>query len=141
MIDYQEFLDEVRALQLFDNEWHRDAAIKAVLGMVASRMQLTQARKMTELLPEPLTLEKLRSHQNTPTPLSIAEYVRSVGQQFKLTDEQARQLINTVWQLAKDSMGADNFVELSKNLPGDWAEAMRNVNVPRLMPIRESRRN
>lgn len=133
-MEYREFIDRVRKLEFIDDEQTADSAVKSVLGIFASRMQETQAHDLVSKLPRQLDMETLRGHQNSPTNLSVGEYAGVISQQFNLSLDQSRDLINTVWQIARESVGTQRFTELSKNVPGDWAEAIRNVQIPRIDP-------
>lgn len=133
-MEYRDFIDRVKKLQFIQDEQTADAAVKSVLGILTSRMQETQAYNLTEKLPQQLDLETLRGHQEHPTNLSINEYAGVISQQFNLSLDQSRELINTVWQTAKETVGTQRFAQLSKNVPGDWAEAIKNVQIPRIDP-------
>src|SRR5436309_1356740 len=66
-MDYQQFIQETRKLDFIPDEETADAAVKAALGVLASRLDEEHARKFTAKLPEPLTYERLRGHQqDTP---------------------------------------------------------------------------
>jgi uncharacterized protein (DUF2267 family) len=101
--------------------------IKAILGILASRMEEEPARKLTDKLPEPLTLQKLRSHQSNVTPLSAENYTVEIREQFKITLDQARTLVNTVLHIAKDDVGQDVFDEIEKYLPTDWVTTIEKA--------------
>lgn len=123
-MDYQQFIQKVKEFDFIENDEQADAAVKAVLGTLASRLREPEAHKMTEKLPEPLTYEKLRGQQVYTTPISVDEYERSIGQQFHIGQENARKLIRTVFDTAKDAIGNETVKELEKALPDDWARLM-----------------
>lgn len=95
-MDYDEFVQSVSSLDFMQDTDTADAAIKAILGILASSMDDKEARDFTSRLPEPLTLERLRGHQVRPTRISVEEFVSEIQEQFKLTNGQARLLINKV---------------------------------------------
>lgn len=84
---------------------YADAAIKAVLGILASSMEETEAQKFAEKLPEQLDLKKLRGHQEQRKSISPETYVNEVANQFYLTRDQARPLINKVLEYAEKVTG------------------------------------
>lgn len=122
-MEYDEFTREVMDLNVVRDPDQADAAVKAVLGILASRLKEPQAEKLTQNLPEPLTLEKLRSHQKrTAIPLTVDEYVAEVAAQFKLSLDEAQMLIETVLGIAKENLDDQTLDELESNLPDDWAD-------------------
>src|SRR5438046_7268132 len=92
-MDYQKFLDHV---QRFEFVRDPDAAVKAVCGILASRMDEANAREFTSHLPEPLTLDLLRGHQENPPNISVEDAVTTLLQQFHISRQQARELLQSV---------------------------------------------
>lgn len=104
-MDYERFIQDVQNTGIVTDRESADAMVKAVLGILAGRMTEDQARRLTEDLPEPLTLEELRSHQKYVLNISPEEYTRVIMDQFNLDEEQARALIDTVLLTTKDCIG------------------------------------
>lgn len=126
-MDYQEIIRRVKELDFIGDEETADAAVKAVLGILASRLDEVQARRLTESLPEPLTLERLRGHQKRIEEISVAQYIAEIGTQFKISTDQANTLINTVLHIAKEATGDGVLVEIENRLPSDWAETIQKA--------------
>ena len=123
-MDYQKFLDTVKRLQFIRTEAAADAAIKAVLGILASSMNREQAEKFVSRLPEPLTIETLRSHQARPLDITIEEFFDEIGSEFKLNPDQAKKLVDTVFRLTKDAVGEETITEVEFDMPAEVAEEL-----------------
>jgi uncharacterized protein (DUF2267 family) len=105
-----------------------DSVIKAVLGIFASRLHEEQAQHFTERLPDPLTFERLHSHQVRPITISFDQYVTEIAQQFNLNNNQARLLISEVLHDTKEElMNNDAINEVVRDLPDDWARFFDNI--------------
>ncbi|MBE9168223.1 DUF2267 domain-containing protein [Pleurocapsales cyanobacterium LEGE 06147] len=126
-MEYQQFTQEVENLDFISERDTADAAVKAVLGILASRMEESDAQKLTEQLPEPLTLEKLRSHQQRIINISVDQFFEEISTQFKLSVEQARTLANRVFHLTKDAVGNETVNEIQSHLPSDWASVLQGA--------------
>ncbi|MBI2400695.1 MAG: DUF2267 domain-containing protein [Deltaproteobacteria bacterium] len=123
-MDYQRFLDTVKRLQFIRTEEDADAAIKTVLGILASSINQEQAKKFVSKLPEPLTIETLRSHQARPLDITIEEFFDEVGAEFKLNPDQAKKLVDTVFRLTKDAVGEETITEVEFDMPAEVAEEL-----------------
>lgn len=119
-MEYEQFVEEVKKLDFVENEEMADAAIKGVIGRLASRLQEPEAHKFSEELPEPLSYEKLRGMQAYPTNISAEQYVEDVRQQFRISHENAEILVKTILHLTKEAIGEDTLKEVEKDLPSDW---------------------
>lgn len=123
-MEYQRFLDEVQSFDFVPHQDAADAIVKGTLGILASRLDEPAARKMTENLPGPLTLEKLRSHQRYPLDIPVDQYIENIGGQFRLTREQAHQVARRILHLAKEAMDPKSVQEIEKHLPADWVSVI-----------------
>lgn len=123
-MEYQEFIQEVKNLDFIDTQDTADAAIKAVLGVLASRMEEPHAKKLTEKLPDPLSVERLRGQQVNINEISVNEYIEVIATQFRLNHDQALILVKTILHFTKGSVGNETIKELEKNLPPDWTDIM-----------------
>lgn len=54
-MEYEDFIRAVSELDFIQDEEEADSAVKAALGILASRLDEEEARKLTEYLPNPLT--------------------------------------------------------------------------------------
>lgn len=127
-MEYIEFVKQVRDLDFIADETSADAAVKAVLGILASELREPQARILAEKLPAPLTFEKLRSHQRkTAIMISADDYIQEIADQFNLNREQAKQLVGKVLHLAKITVGSEGMDAVEKTLPDDWKKMIGSV--------------
>jgi len=118
MAEYTEFLDRARR---FDFVRDPDAAVKAVYGILASRLEECDARQFREKLPEPLTIEKLPS-QWSPGRISVDGALTALAEQLHISRAQAGQLLVSLTRFARESVGREVFQHAAKNLPENWAE-------------------
>lgn len=120
-MEYQTFVDEVKKLDFIEKEETADAAVKAVFGMLVSRMENEDdAREFTNTLPEPLTYEKLRSHQVRPTYINPEQYLEVLTEQFKLSMEDAEKLVKTVLRTTRENLSEAEIGSLKDKLPEEW---------------------
>lgn len=120
-MEYETLVEEVNKLDFIKDRATADAGVKAVLGILASRLGATQAQRLTEKLPEPLDYDRLRGLQGRALELSIDEYVQNIARQFNFNEGQAARLIVAVLHFTKDAMGAEKE-QLKSELPYDWAD-------------------
>ncbi len=123
-MDYRSFVEGVKKLQFIRTEEKAEEAIKAVLGILASSMGAEQAEKLFSRLPEPLTMENLRSRQARPLDITIEEFFDEVGAEFNLAPDQSKKLVDTVFRLAKYAVGEDTITEVESDMPPDVAEEL-----------------
>lgn len=121
-MDYQEFIQPVQKLGFIGDPDQADAAAKAVLGILASRLEPDDARRLTEKLPEPLTLDRLRGHQVRTPDLSVDQYVAEIATKFRLNHEQASELVDTVLHEAWEAAGDGTMNDIRAKLPPDWGK-------------------
>lgn len=124
-VKYQRFIQEIQSLDFVNDESMADAAAKAVLGHLASRLQEPQARKLTQNLPDPLTYEKLRGQQMNVNPISAEQFFTDISEQFQISSDRARNLVNKVLHLAKDTVEEQALSEVNQSLPSDWTNVMQ----------------
>jgi uncharacterized protein (DUF2267 family) len=126
-MEYERLLENVEKLDFIPDRETAEAAIKAVLGTLASRMKDVQAHRFADTLPEPLTYNKLRGHQINITSISLEQFVRSLGSQFKLNIEQTQTLIRTIFRITKESTPRDSVQEWEQGLPEEWKAVVENA--------------
>jgi uncharacterized protein (DUF2267 family) len=126
-MEYSEIVNRVERLDFITDSETADSAVKAVLGILTSRMEETDARKLTEQLPGPLTLDKLRGHQRRVEEISAAQYISEIGTQFSLSSENAGELVKTVLHTAKEATGDGVFHDVEESLPSDWRELIEKA--------------
>ncbi|MBE9049386.1 DUF2267 domain-containing protein [Nostocales cyanobacterium LEGE 11386] len=119
-MEYERFVDAACSLPFIQDKETADAAVKAVLGILASKLEDEQAHQLSDSLPEPLTYERLHSHQVRKLPISADEYITVIREQFKLDDIQASQLIQQTLRVTKEAV-KDKINEFTSRLPADWS--------------------
>lgn len=126
-MEYSSYVKQVTSLEFIPDEQTADAAIKAVLGILASRMEEDEARKLCESLPQPLDCNVLRGHQARPVDISVDQYLIEIGQQFKLDYNQANTLVTRVLHCVKESVERPVIEEIEEGLPSDWTQALEKA--------------
>ena len=122
---YAEFIQTVQQLDFISQPDHADAAVKTVLGILASRLTESQAQHLTQKLPEPLNVDLLRGHQESDLSFSAEQFLEEISTQLEIEKAQAEALVNTVFQLTKETIGTETLKELTEFLPSDWSEMMQ----------------
>jgi uncharacterized protein (DUF2267 family) len=126
-MDYHEMIRRVRKLDFIRNDETADAAVKAVLGILACALTEEQARKLSEKFPEQLALNRSGSGDRSMQPVSVKEYTAGICAEYKISVHQARTLVRNVLYFTKIASG-DNFIlDIRQKLPVDWAEAIQNA--------------
>jgi hypothetical protein len=126
-MDNHEMTRRVRKLDFIRNDQTADAAVKAVLGILASRLNDEQAHKLAEKFPEHIVLNRFGSDDRSMQPVSVSEYTAGISAQYKISVHQARTLVRNVLYFAKVASGDSFILDIKKGLPIDWAEAIQNA--------------
>lgn len=119
-MEYQKFIDAACSLPFIDNQETADAAIKAVLGHIASILDESQAHQLTDSLPDPLTYDRLHSHQVRRLDMPVDEFLGEIYDQLNLNGDQARQLAQKTFQVTQEAIGNDKMQQIASQLPEDW---------------------
>lgn len=125
-MDYGKFVQEISLLDYIRSEAEADAAIKAVLGIIASSLDLEVARRLTAALPHPLTLEKLRSHQAGTLAVPADYFFGELSSQFKISEIQAEDLAIHVLHRVKESLSEKDLQVVEDHLPADMAKVLES---------------
>lgn len=126
---YEELLQQARRTELFQDQATMESAVKAVLGIFASRLEEEQARRFTSFLPAPLTYDTLRGHQANVTAISPAQYIETVAEQFHLPKEQAQRLVKMLLRVVTENLPGDVYTIVRNNLPSDWNQLLESGSV------------
>ncbi len=118
-MQYDDMTKQVMKLDFIQDRDTADAALKAVWGVIASAVDENTAREFTRGLPDPLTEEKLRSHQARPTDTPALDLVDLIGNQFHLSSEQSRELIQWVIETGEQAMPEESVERIRDALPDD----------------------
>lgn len=118
-MEYQDLLD--RAKQVVGDDRQADAGVKAVFGILASKLDEPQARRLTDDLPKPLTYERLRGHQVSDVPLTAEQYPIAIATELGLDPEDSRELVHEVLDAARQGLPENTLADLRNDLPEDWA--------------------
>ncbi len=119
-LSYGDFLERVAMLGFIRDVERADAAIKAVLGILANRLGRDEAARLLDRLPAPLSLATLRRRQARGLELDVERYIRDVQVQFDLSWDQAYTLIERVLHLAREHVGEQAWQQLHGELPEEW---------------------
>jgi len=124
---YQDLVLKVSALDFIKDDKIADSAIKAVFGIMLSSMREEDARNLAQMLPVPLSLERLRGHQKRHLRVTPDYYITEIALQFRLTHDQAEKLVSTILRHAKGSLPEDTVIDWESHLPADVAEVVRGA--------------
>ena len=123
-MDYENFLKAVEEMDFIESREHADSVIKGVFGILASELDEAHAKILTERLPEPLTMEKLRGMQKYRLRISFDQYLEEISGEFGIARDQAEKLVDALFGMMLESVDMDAFNEIKSNLPDDWVRAM-----------------
>lgn len=127
-MEYNQLTQAVKKFNFIGNdEQQADAAVKATMGIIASRMTEEDAREFANSLPEPLSLEKLRSHQDYQNQVSPQEHFQVIATQFNINEEEAQRMVKDVLHTAKEGISEEQFNTWKQKLPADWSSFMDEV--------------
>jgi hypothetical protein len=126
VMEYNEMIRRVRRLDFIRNDQTANTAVKDVLGILAGSLNDEQARKLAGKFPEDVVLGSFGSVDKKTT-ISVNEYTAGICSQLKISVHQARMLLRNVLYFTKETSGANDFPEIKKSLPNDWADAIQNA--------------
>lgn len=127
-MEYNQLIQSVKKFNFIGNdEQQADAAVKATMGIIASRMKEEDAREFENSLPEPLSLEKLRSHQDNQNQESPQEHFQVIATQFNINEEEAQRMVKDVLHTAKEGLSEEQFKSWKQKLPTEWSSFMDEV--------------
>lgn len=116
-------MEAVQALDFIHDDETAEKGIKAVLGILASKLDEQEAREFTAELPDYLDYETLRGHQEKPTPTSPYDTVEIIGNELNLEPGQANELMNEVISVTKQQAKGE-VSDIAAQLSEDWREAL-----------------
>lgn len=117
---YKEIIEPI---DFVEDEEMAEEAIKAVLGILASRITEQEAREFTAELPGYLSYETLRGHQLTPTPTSPADTINIIADKFNIEKKQAHELIQKIIGVAKEQ-AAGEISHIAAEISEEWRKAI-----------------
>lgn len=126
-MEYNQLLSSVKQLNFIENEQMADAAIKATFGILVSSIPENSARELTRSLPDPLTFEKLRSHQESTNDVSPRDHIQQIATQFNLPENQAEELVSRVFSAAR-SGSSEQQSNWEQKLPGEWSSFVKKFD-------------
>lgn len=119
-MDYQHVKNRLTQIHGIEDDQTADAVVKSVLGHLVSRVDEEEARKIGEHLPQELSLENLRGHQQHVTSITADQFVADVADQFNVPGSTAKEAIHVVLGAAKEDFPEEHKQELKTKLPQDW---------------------
>lgn len=117
------YMEAVQALDFIQDDKTAEKGIKAVLGILTSKLDEQEAREFTAELPDYLDYETLRGHQAKPTPTSPYDAVEIVANELNLELGQANELMNEVISVVKEQAKGE-VSDIAAQLSDDWREAL-----------------
>lgn len=127
-MEYDQLIQSVKKFTFIGgNEERADAAVKASMGLLASRMSEQDAKEFANYLPEPLTLNTLRSHQQNPNRESLRDYFQIIATQFNTDAAEAQSMVEAVLHAAKESLSPQQFNSWKQKLPAEWARFLDDL--------------
>ena len=120
-MDYNTFTQSTRNLDFIHDDSTADAAVKAVFGVMTSKMGEEQAKEFISFFPGPWPYDKLRSHQERPTEIDPNEYMEVIASQFDLNRQQAEELVRNLLHTTKENLPEEKVASWESMLPEDWS--------------------
>lgn len=119
-MEYPDFINTAMKLDFIPDESTADSAVKAVVGILASRLDESGAAELTDSLPEPLTFERLRGDEKTDLRMQAKDTFGVLATQFSMDEKQASFLVREVLGAVKSTLPRDRQSHLEEALPDDW---------------------
>lgn len=116
-------MEVIEPLDYVEDEKMAEEAIKAVLGILASRISEQEAKEFTAELPDYLSYETLRGHQLSPTPTSPSDTIEIVADKFNITEDKAHELMQHIIGVAKEQ-AAGEISDIAAEISDEWREAI-----------------
>ncbi|UFS70365.1 DUF2267 domain-containing protein [Geomonas sp. RF6] len=121
---YEDFLEQARRVEFFQDEKTIESAVRMVLGILVSRLDEDNARLLTSTLPQPLTYEALRRPQARYRDISADDYIETIAEQFHLRKEHALRVVTSILWIVKNELPREIYMTVSNTLPADWKELL-----------------
>ena len=125
-MEYRKLVDTVRDLEFIKDKAMAQAAVKAVLGVLVSRLEEEVAREFADTLPEPLGFDMLRGRQVNVTDVSVQQYRDTIAEQFELELDDAWQLVRTILHIVKEGLSDEVIEDIQETLPSDWQRFLQS---------------
>jgi uncharacterized protein (DUF2267 family) len=119
-MEYQDFVSRARSFPFIRDTDTAEAAVKATVGMLASRLDGARASLLANRLPEPLTFEKLRGDQVNQTSIEVEQGLNTLNTQFNLDHEQSNELLESMLSCVAEAVDNQTLDELKQGLSEDW---------------------
>jgi uncharacterized protein (DUF2267 family) len=119
-MEYRDLVKAVQDFEFIKDEETAGAAVKAVLGVLASRLEENVARELANSLPKQLDYGTLRGRQMYVTNVSVQQYLEIIAKQFNLGHDDAWRLVRTVLHTVKDGIAEEVIDDIQEALPTDW---------------------
>ena len=125
-MEYRDLVSAVKEHQFIKDKATAEAAVKAVLGVLVSRLEEEVARDFAETLPKPLDFDTLRGRQVNVTEVSVQQYRDTIAEQFHLELDEAWQLVRTVMHIVRDGLSDEIIEDIQETLPSDWQRFLQS---------------
>lgn len=120
-MEYNNLIESINNLEFVENKDQADAAVKATLGRLLSALDEDGAKEISEFLPEPLSLETLRGHQENNLKINRQEFIEEISTEFNLDNNKAEELVKSVFKVTKENLSEDQFKKLKQRMPNELA--------------------
>ncbi len=118
-MQYDEMKKRIMALDFIPDSDTADAALRAVWGIIASAVDEDTAGQVTSELPDPLVRDMLCGHPARPTGTRPTDFVELIANQFHLSPDQSRELIEWVIETGEEAMPEESVDRIRDALPDD----------------------
>jgi len=126
---YEDLISQARKSEFFSDEKSMESAVRAVLGILTSRLDEESARLFTSALPQPLSYETLRRPQRIYQRISANEYIETIADHFNLRKEHALRVVTSILWVVKSELSRDIYTRVSNDLPADWKELLETGHI------------
>ena len=127
MITYDQLIQQARRSEVLQDEATMEPAVKAVLGIIANRLDEVPARLFASELPKPLTYEVLCGGPANVTDLSVEQYFDAIANQFHMPRQHGERLVSTILQVVCHNLSPEAMRAVRNNLPQDWNRLLQKV--------------
>lgn len=128
LMEYEKLIQSIQHFSCIGGEQKQaDAAVKACMGVLASRMTEQDAKEFSNYLPEPLTLASLRNHEPNRKEESLREFFQLMASRFNTDEEEAQKMVEAVLHTAKESLRPQQLNSWREKLPSEWASFLTGL--------------
>lgn len=117
------YKEALMQLDFVESDSMAEEALKAVLGVLTSKLSEQEAKEFTATLPEYLTYETLRGHQAKPTLAKPLDTVEILANKFDLSQDKATELMHEIISVTK-AQAPGELSHMMVELPDEWQKTV-----------------